>query len=70
MADNYRVVNQRPVRDIMSDGTIGDVVEIAFTTKPSDQPGKVRVPMAQYDPATVNTILTSAAAKIETIQQA
>lgn len=70
MADTYTVVSQRPTRDIGPTGQIADVVEIDFTTKPSNQPGKVRIPVASYTPDEVNRVLTQAARTIETIQTA
>lgn len=68
MADTYKIIEQRPTVDLSAAGTSQEVMEIVFTTKPHNQPGRVRVPMSQYTPDEVARIVGEAAENIETIQ--
>jgi hypothetical protein len=68
MADTYTIVSQAPVMDADAAGQLVPSVEIRFTTKPSAQPGKVRVPQSQYSPENVDRIVSREAATIEAVQ--
>lgn len=68
MAENYTIVSQTPVMDADGSGQIVPAVEVRFATKPSAQPGRVRVPQSQYSPETVDTIVSREAATIEAVQ--
>lgn len=68
MADHYTITDQRPVTDATPGGVFVPAMEIAFVTKPSNQPGRVRVPLAAYTPAHVDDVVTAAARNIEAVQ--
>lgn len=68
MADTYVVTAQRPVQDVTPGGTFEDAYEITFTTRPSDVPGKVRVPVSAYSADHVDRILSAQAAVLEQVQ--
>lgn len=68
MAADYTIVDQHPVTDVNAAGVFVPSMEIAFVTKPSGQPGRVRVPSAMYTPTHVDQVVTAAAQTIEAVQ--
>jgi len=68
MADTYTIVSQLPVMDSDPSGQVVPSVEVRFTTKPSAQPGKVRIPQSQFTPDNVDRVVKAQAATIEAVQ--
>lgn len=69
MADTYEVTGQRQTTRLSPSGQFQEVVEVAFTTKPSGASGTVVVPVSQYQPDAVIDMLTRQAAALETVHQ-
>lgn len=67
MADNYAVTGQRTTVDPKPDGTVANVVEITFKTKPSGVVSTARVDEEFYNAVDVDRILTEKAATIEAV---
>jgi hypothetical protein len=68
MADTYTIVSQTPMMTDDGTGQIVPAVEVRFTTKPSGQPGRVRIPQSQFTPDNVDRIVSAEAATIEAVQ--
>lgn len=67
MAADYTIVDQRPTTTANAGGVFTPAMEIAFTTKPSNVPGRVTVPVSQYTPQHVDEVVTAAARNIEAV---
>lgn len=67
MAADYTITDQRPTTDATAGGVFVPAMQITFVTKPSGQPGVVRVPMSGYTPAHVDEIVGEAARTIEAV---
>ena len=68
MAADYTITDQRPVTDATAAGVFVPAVEIRFVTKPSQQPGVVRVPTSMYTTDHVDDVVGAAARTIEAVQ--
>jgi hypothetical protein len=67
MAADYTITDQRPVTDAGPGGVFVPAMEITFVTKPSQVAGRVRVPLSQYSPTTVDAAVTAQAQTIEAV---
>jgi hypothetical protein len=68
MAANYVIVSQVPKTRAKPGGLFEQVMQITFTTKPSDQVGTVDVPIRMYAADEVDKIVAQQAATIEAVQ--
>lgn len=66
MAKTYTVIAQRQSTTIDAAGGQRDVVVVTFKT-PSDAVGSVRVPLEEYDAATVDKLVSERAAHMEAV---
>ena len=65
---SYRVVSQRDTVKPDDTGALVPVRVIKFVALPSDQPGEVSIPAAQFTADTANTVLSAAAQVINDVQ--
>jgi hypothetical protein len=68
MAEQYTIVNQAPTTIISPAGVVVPAMEIAFTTKPSDVPGRVKIPTSTYSVDEVDKVIRAQAAVLEAVQ--
>lgn len=69
MADTYTVTAQRQTTQLTPSGQFQDVIEVSFVTKPSGASGTIAVPVAQYAPDAVTSLLEARAAAMEAVHQ-
>lgn len=66
MADTWKVTGQRQTTSLSSGGTFATVMEVTFTTT-SGVTGNITVPLSQYNPENVATLINARVAQIDAV---